>query len=138
MDNEENNIKEFYLDFLYGHSYVGVDTKRNIIYEKPAGLWQKENFDIFHKLYKEKIIPLLKGQKFAICNNAVDYKISLIEDDIKIHNDWLSQNNLAQVVLIIGGSLDRKKHLKYSKNNLKPKIVNTLQEANEWLKEQGF
>ncbi|MEJ8553063.1 hypothetical protein [Tepidibacter sp. Z1-5] len=138
MNNKENNVKEFYLDFLNGHSYVMVDTKRNIVYEKPSGVWQKDNFKLFHKLYEEKVIPLLKGEPFAICNNAVYYKISLIEEEIKKHNEWLAQNNLVKVVLVVGGHIEKKDHLEEAKNNLEPKIVNTLQEAEAWLKEQGF
>ncbi|WFD08658.1 hypothetical protein [Tepidibacter hydrothermalis] len=134
----KNNIKEFYLDFLNGHSYIMVDTKKNIVYEKPSGIWQKDDFELFHKLYKEKVIPLLKGERFAICNNAVYYKISLIEEEIKKHNEWLAQNNLAKVVLVVGGHVEKREHLEEVKNNLEPKIVNTLQAAEEWLREQGF
>ncbi len=120
-----------------GKFSLKVNHQRGIVFEKNMGLWDSEDFTRYHNVYVSKIAPLFKGKKWAKCSDLTEYKTSNIADDIKEHIVWAEKNGFACGAIVIDSAIT-KMQMNRSKNQVAPNSFSSEDEADTWLKSQGF
>ncbi|QUH21485.1 hypothetical protein [Alkaliphilus sp. B6464] len=112
-----------------------VDANRGIVYETFNGFLDIESM---HKDYVSKVASLLKGKKWAKCSDLRNYKTTTL-DGGDTHLNWCLENGMKQGAIIVESSIIKMQMNRLSKgSNTQPTAFTTLEEADAWLKSQGF
>lgn len=121
-----------------GKYTITVDTARNIAWETNIGVWTAEDLARFHNEYVTKIVPLFKGKDWAICSDVRQYKTSPIEMDK--HVAYKQANGAKLGCIIVESAVVKLQINKASAGSagFKVQAVVNEQEANDWLKSNGF
>lgn len=121
-----------------GKYTIKVDTTRNIVSEAQTGLWNKEDMKRFNSDFVNKIGPALKGKKWARLSNLRGYKPSDITEEIKEHVDWAEKNGLSCAAIVVESAIVKMQMGRSAIGSVKPKIFLDENEADAWLKSQGY
>lgn len=121
-----------------GKYTLKLDAARSIVYETPEGFWSKEDYLRYHDDYVKKIGPHVKGKRWATCSDLRNYKTSNITDEVNVHVKWKQENGLACGVIILDSAIVKMQMKRASTNAMEPHAVGSVEEANSWLKSQGF
>ena len=112
-----------------------VDTQRGIVYETFNGFL---DMDSMHKDYVAKVGPLLKGKKWAKCSDMINYKTTTL-DDGSAHLAWCLENGMQQGAIIVASAIVKMQMNRMGKDSkINPVAFESLEEADTWLKSQGF
>lgn len=113
-----------------------VDSSRGIVYEKFNDFLDIESL---HNDYVTEVHPLLKGKKWTKCSDMTKYKVSNIGNIGNKHIEWCTRNGMVQGIIIVESSIVKMQMKRASNaNKVNPEICTSLQEAEQWLKKQGF
>lgn len=117
-----------------------VDVSRGIVFEVLKGLWQPEDFKKYDETYRNEIVPLFKGKKWAKCSDLCDYKTSpVVGQQANAHLEWCFKNNIGAGAIIVSSALVKMQMNNAAKGSgVNPTAFTSLKEADEWLKTVGF
>lgn len=122
-----------------GKYELKVDANRGVIYEKNIDFWKEEDFVRFHNEYITKIYPLIKGKKWVKCSDLRAYKTSNIVDSLNGHLKWCKDNGFVGGAIILDSAIVKMQISRSSKSlGIEPVPFDNLEEADKWLKSQGF
>lgn len=122
-----------------GKYELKVDAARGIVYERYDGLLKAEDIDNMHNDYVTKVLPLLKGKSWTKCSDMKNYKTSNIVDESEKHLNWCNQNGMKPGAILVDSAIVKMQMNRAAKNNaLAPTAFTDEQEADAWLKTQGF
>lgn len=127
-----------YISHPRGLYTIMVDTTRRIVYEAPLGVWTKEDYMEYHNLYLNVILPTLGNGAWSICTDLRKYKLSDLEDIMKPHIDWYSENNVKYCAIIVDSAMIKIQIDKVINSKLKQQAFLEEAEADAWLKSIGF
>lgn len=117
---------------------INYDEKRSVVYEAPVGLWKKEQYMEYHSQYENKIGPALAGKPWAICTDLRNYKISDLADGMAIHAEWLVKNNVKFGATIVSSAIVKMQINRAFSPSFPQQAFLTMEEADEWIKLNGF
>lgn len=124
---------------LKGMYELKVDTARRLVYEKNVGFWTAEDFKRYREDYVNKIVPALKGKKWAKMCDLTEYKVSTIVDEINSLNEYCEKNGFCCAALIVENALVKMQMNRSVKGNgVNPMAFTDVNEADAWLKGQGY
>jgi hypothetical protein len=127
-----------------GKYLLKVDLKRNIVYEIPVGYWKPEDVIRLHNDYATKVVPLFKGNKWAKLCDLTNYTVSMITEEIQDHVKWGHQNGYTTAAVVVDECDNCRSvielQMKIGSKNVPftLKFFSNVEEADEWLKAQGF
>lgn len=117
---------------------IMVDTTRRIVYEAPLGVWSKEDYMEYHSLYLNVIVPTLGNGAWSICTDLRKYRMSDLDDIMKLHIDWLSENNVKYGAIIVDSAMVKIQIDKAISSKIMQQAFLEEAEADAWLKSIGF
>ncbi|MGB7606062.1 MAG: hypothetical protein WBL93_11375 [Lutisporaceae bacterium] len=122
-----------------GKYEMEVNTQRGVVFEKIEGFWNLEDIQRYHQDYVTKVIPALKNKKWAKCSDVRTYKTSTIADELNKNMTLYIKNGLVGGAIIVESAIV-KMHLNRSTKNigLEPEPFDNFEDADKWLKSQGF
>lgn len=116
-----------------------VDTTRNIVKEKMIGFLKDEDLERYHKEYENKIVPLFKGKKWTKLSDLTQFKASSISESGNKHLAWCFKNGMEPGAIVVENAIVKMQMNRLSKgNNVSPTAFTSVDEADAWLKAQGF
>jgi len=115
-----------------------VNTKGTIVKEKQSGAWKSEDMKRYQKDYESKIAPLLKGKKWAKCCDLIDYKMSMIVEDMAQHVKWATDAGLTSGAIIVSNIVVKMQMKRGDAGLTSPEAFVTEKEALDYLSAQGF
>ncbi|RKD33455.1 hypothetical protein [Thermohalobacter berrensis] len=127
-----------------GKYILKVDKDRRLVYETLKGYWRLEDMERFHNDYVSKIIPLFNGKEWAKCCYINAYEAAMITDDIKSHVKWAVSNGFRKAAMILEGNnqynsvIDLQIRLAVKNTKLHLEKFESINEADKWLKSEGF
>ncbi len=121
-----------------GKYEIKVDKQRRVIYERCIGLLKEEDTQRLHNEYMKKIVPLFNGKSWAKCSDLRNYKTSTVVDAMNTHINWCEQHGLVTGAIIVDQMIVKMQMNRVSKNTVQPTAFKSVEEADKWLKEQGF
>jgi len=122
--------KEMYL--------IEVNTIRRIVYEKINGYFSKEDMERYHNDYVNNVILLGVDKPWAIITDLRYYRASNINENLYIHVSWKVEHNLKKAAVVAESSFTRFQMRRVGEETIEPSFFNTIEEADEWLRKQGF
>lgn len=117
---------------------IKYDSTRKIVYEAPVGLWTKEDYAEYHSQFENKIGPALGGQPWAICTDLRKYKISDLGDVIAKHTEWMQNNKLQHIALIVDSAIVKMQINRAVAGKVPQQAFLNEEEAETWLKSKGY
>jgi hypothetical protein len=117
---------------------IKYDSTRKIVYEAPVGLWTKEDYAEYHSQFENKIGPALGGQPWAICTDLRKYKISDLGDVIAKHTEWMQNNKLQYIALIVDSAIVKMQINRAVAGKVPQQAFLNEEEAETWLKSKGY
>lgn len=122
-----------------GKYEMEVNTQRNILFEKIMGLWNADDIERYHKDCMAKVLPAFKGSKWAKCCDMRDYKTSSITEELNKKMAMYAQNGLVGGAIIVDSAIVKMQLSRSTKSiGLEPVPFDSVEEADKWLKSQGF
>jgi len=122
-----------------GKYEMDVNTQRGVVFEKIEGFWNQEDLQRHHQDYITKIIPVLKNQKWAKCSDVRTYKTSTITDELNKNMELYAQSGLVGGAIVVDSAIVKMQLNRSSKSiGLEPEPFTSLEDADKWLKSQGF
>lgn len=121
-----------------GRYTIQYDPDKNLVFEAPIGLWNKDYYKEYHSQYVEKIGPILNGKPWAIRSDLRKYKISDLTPLLAMHTDWLAANNLQSAAIIVDNAIVKMQINRAISSKFIQKAFLTEEEADEWLRSKGF
>lgn len=118
---------------------LNVDTKRNVVFEKVDGLWTAEDLERYQQDYMTKVKPAFKGNKWAKCSDLRTYRTSNISAEMNKLMSWCFQNGLACGAIIVDSAIVKMQMERSTRGaGGEPTPFANLEDADKWLKTQGF
>lgn len=119
---------------------IKVDKVRRVVYEKPMGLWNEDDYNRWVKDYKSKVIPALgNSQPWAVCADLTAYKTSSITEKLNEFVKWKVENGVAKTAMIVSSATVKMQMNRAVKDTpTAPQAFTSLNEADTWLKSVGF
>lgn len=117
---------------------INYDSGRKVVFQSPAGLWTKENYHEYHMQFVNKIGPALGKKPWALCTDFRKYKLSDLGDEIKIHTEWMYENNLQCSAVIVDSAIVKMQMNRVMDGKVPQQAFLSEAEAEEWLKSKGF
>jgi hypothetical protein len=117
---------------------IEFDSERRFVYEAPIGQWTKEDYAEYHSQYVNKIGPALGKRPWAICSDLRKYKISELGVIISKHIDWLQENNLQYIVLIVDDIFVKMQVNRAIAGKIPQHVFLNEEDAEAWLKVKGY
>lgn len=123
-----------------GKFEVKVDTGRRVCFEKFTGTWTKDEFDRLNKVYKEAVDMLnTNGVKdWAKLTDVREYKTSNIGEEIAKHVEWASKQGYTKAALIVDKVVNKMQVNRVAGKILQIASFKSIEEGDNWLKENGF
>lgn len=117
-----------------------VDMARGIVYETYADkLFTPEALLRMDSDYKNKVIPMLKGKKWAKFCDMRTYKMSRNVPEANAHVGYCVKNGLSDAVLVVASTVLKMQMNKVSETTGNaPNAFTEIQEAEKFLKEKGY
>ncbi|ABW18435.1 hypothetical protein [Alkaliphilus oremlandii] len=118
-----------------GSYELKVDAARGIVYETFNGFL---NMESMHNDYVNKVFPLIKGKKWTKCSDLRNYKTTTLNDG-DTHLEWCTKNGMVPGAIIVASAIVKMQMNRLGKtSNSDPVAFDNLEEADAWLKSQGF
>lgn len=121
-----------------GKYTIKYDSTRKVVLEAPVGLWTKEDYAEYHSQFVNKIGPAVGKQDWAICTDLRKYKLSDLGDVISKHAEWMYQNNLKFIALIVDSAIVKMQINRAVAGKVPQQAFLDEKEAEDWLKSKGF
>ncbi|MGX8794522.1 hypothetical protein ACR6HW_00300 [Fusibacter sp. JL298sf-3] len=122
-----------------GKYELKVDQKRRIVYESFDGLLKPEDINQMHDDYLKKIYPMFRGKQWTKCSDLRNYQTSQIVDESDKHLHWCHDNGMVPGAILVDSTIVKFQMKRVSKDNdLMPTPFSSMEEAENWLKGQGF
>jgi hypothetical protein len=122
-----------------GKYEMEVNAQRGILFEKIMGLWNVEDIERYHQDCMTKVIPALKSKKWAKCSDVRDYRTSSITEELNKRMSIYAQYGLVGGAIIVDSALVKMQLSRSTKDiGLEPVPFDSAEEADKWLKSQGF
>ncbi len=116
-----------------------INKERRVVYEIPSGFFNLEDFQRFHHAYESKVIPALGGGKpFAIISDLRNYTTSNIGNELEKHVKYKVENGLSRAAIVVGSAIVKMQMKRVGGTAMEPAPFETMDEADQWLKNQGF
>ena len=124
---------------LKGMYTIKVDTSRRVVTELIDGFFEKEDFARYHNDYVSKVLPVIGSSKpWATVSDLRNYKTSNIAEDIENHVKTKVENNLQKAAIVVGNVINKMQMKRVGGSAMEPMPFETMEEADTWLKSQGF
>lgn len=118
---------------------IEIDINRRIVYERINGYFLKEDMERYHKDYVDNVLMSLNIDKpWAIITDLRYYRASDITENIYEHVNWKVEHNLKKAAVVAVSPFIRSQMRKVGDETIEPSFFNTPEEADEWLRRQGF
>ena len=119
---------------------IRVDTQTNIVYQiHNKGLFTAEAVKRLDNDYRTKVIPLLEGKKWAKLCDLRNYQMTSNVDEMNAHNAYCIEHGMVAGALVMDSAVLKLQMSRSGKAvNLEPNIFSSVEEAEKWLKSQGF
>lgn len=116
-----------------------VDVRRGVVYQTPRGFWKEEDALRFIADMKTKVIPPLQNRKWVVISDVREYKVSSITELLNELVLYSQQHGQVGGGIIVESALVKMQLLRSTKSTDIPPVVFTgKDEAETWLKEQGY
>ena len=116
-----------------------VDIERKVVYEKFKGAFTKEAIAKMKNDYKTKILPLLKGSKWAKYCDMRDYKLSGSQDELGEFVQYCTESGMAHASIIVASAVVKMQMNRVGKNvGVTPVAFTDEKEAEDYLKKAGY
>ncbi len=121
---------------------IEVDSDRKIVIAKIYGIWKKETAIEYRDEYQEQVQPLIKG-KWARMTNLANWRSSYPEivEVLGEHMQWCHDNGAVYSVYAIDNPVTTKQlkaMIEKGQIGESAKIFGTIEEADKFLKQNGF
>lgn len=119
---------------------IRVDTQTNIVYQiHNKGLFTAEAVKRLDDDYRTKVIPLLEGKKWAKLCDLRNYQMTSNVDEMNAHNVYCIEHGMAVGALVMDSAVLKLQMNRSGKAiGVAPNVFSSVEEAEEWLKSQGF
>lgn len=121
-----------------GRFLIQYDSEKKFVYEAPIGQWTEEDYVEYHNQYISKIGPALRKLPWAICSDLRKYKISDLGIVISVHIEWLQENNLQYIALIINDATAKMLINKALAGKIPHQVFLNDEDASAWLESKGY
>lgn len=122
-----------------GKYEMELDTQRGILFEKIMGLWSADDIERYHQDCMAKVIPAFKDRKWAKCSDVRDYKTSSITEELNKKMAVYAQHGLMGGAIIVDSAIVKMQLSRSTKSmGMEPVPFDNIEEADKWLKSQGF
>lgn len=116
-----------------------VDKHRRVVKETPEGLFTKEDIERYHDDYVNKVMPALgSGKPWSNISDLRNYKTSSVVEELQKHVLWKVSNGLTRAAIVVGSAIVNMQMKRTGGTAIEPKPFETLEEADQWLQEQGY
>lgn len=117
-----------------------VDMARGIVYETyGTGLFTPEALKRMDTDYKTKVIPMLKGKKWAKFCDMRTYRMSNNVEEANAHVGYCLQNGMSEAAIIVPSVVLKMQMNRVGKNaGFAPTAFTEVNEAEQFLKKQGY
>jgi len=118
---------------------IKADLERGIVYENFKGMFTKEVIASMEKDYKTKILPHLRGKKWAKYCDMRNYKMANAKDELNAFVGDCMKNGMAHAAIIVESAV-----VKLTMNNVgntvgvKPVAFTEENEAKAYLDQCGY
>lgn len=118
---------------------IEVDVERRIVYERINGYFSKEDMERYHNDYIDNVLLLLEIDKpWAIITDLRYYLASNVNEDIYAHVNWKVEHNLNKAAVVSESSFTKFQMRRVGEETIEPSFFNSIEEADKWLRVQGF
>ncbi|AJY74212.1 hypothetical protein [Paenibacillus beijingensis] len=118
---------------------LNVDVPRGVVYQKPRGFWKEEDALRFVEDMKTKVIPLLEKKKWVVISDVREYKVSSITEILNELIAYSHQKGQVGGGIIVESALVKMQLTRSTKSSeIAPVVFTSEEEAEAWLKEQGY
>ncbi len=121
-----------------GKFEITVDPVRCIAYDKNIGLWDPQDFERYHNIFVTKVVPQFKGKKWAKCSDLREYKTSNISSELKAHLSWAENNGFSCAAIVLDSTIIKMQMNRSKRDVVEPYAFASMEEADSWLKNQGY
>jgi len=131
------------IDVLLSMNFnIDINEDRRLIVAKIYGIWKQETAEVYHDEYQNVARPLL-GEKWAKLTNLTNWRSSYPEiiEVLGKHMHWCLENGAAYSTYVIDNPVTRnqlQKMISSGNAGTISKLFRTVQEADRFLREQGF
>lgn len=118
---------------------IEVDVERRIVYERINGYFSKKDMERYHNDYIDNVLLLLEIDKpWAIITDLRYYRASNINEDLYVHVNWKVKHNLNKAAVVSESSFTKFQMRRVGEETIEPSFFNSIEEADNWLRVQGF
>lgn len=123
-----------------GKYLIEVNSARGVVYQKHSGAFDKDTLKRLDADYKQKVLPLLKGKKWAKCCDLTNYHVGgEINTEMAIHNKDMIDAGMTEAVLIVENPITKLQMNRAGrKSEFSPVEVKNNIQAEEYLRSHGF